>query len=100
MHKVLVLYKTQKDPAHFKSYYEATHLKLAAKLPGMLKYDYSFDIKPMGPGEPPFFCMFEAEFPDEATFEAAMASPEGQALGADIPNYVTGEVTLMHFTVK
>ena len=29
MHRVLVLYPAPKDPAHFKKYYEETHLPLA-----------------------------------------------------------------------
>ena len=98
MHKLMVVYQAQKDPAHFKQYYEGTHLKLAAKLPGMRRSSYSFDIKPMGPGPAPF-CVFEAWFDNEAAMTAALESPEGQAVSADVPNYVTGDVALFHYDV-
>ena len=89
MHRLLVLYPPPTDPDHFRSYYEDTHLPLAAKLPGLRGYRYSFDVAATG-GESPYFCVFEADFDDAAALSAARASPEGQAVRADIPNYATG----------
>ena len=45
MHKVLALYPQPKDPAHFKKYYEETHLPLIGQLPGLLASRYSFAIE-------------------------------------------------------
>ncbi len=94
-----MLYTTPKDPEHFKSYYISTHLKLAAKIPGIRNIQYSFDLKGIG-GEAPYFCIFEAEFDSEAALGAGFESPEGQATGADVSNYATGEVSMFHFDVK
>ena len=44
MHRLLVLYPPPTDPDHFRSYYEDTHLKLVAKLPGLRGYRYGFDV--------------------------------------------------------
>ena len=44
MHRLLVLYPPPTDPDDFRSYYEDTHLPLAAKLPGLRGYRYSFDV--------------------------------------------------------
>lgn len=94
MVKLTVLYTKPEDPQRFREYYEGTHLPLAARLPGMLARRHSFAIGSPG-GEPPYFCVFEAEFSDHAALEAAMGSPEGQAVAADVPNYATSEVVMM-----
>jgi len=86
MHKVLVLYPPPPDPAAFRSYYESTHIPLAAKLPGMRSYSYAFDVA-APQGDSPYFCVFEAVFDDAAAAGAAMGGPEGQAVAADVANY-------------
>ena len=66
MHKLLVVYNEPKDPAHFRKYYVETHLPLVSKIPGVKASRYSFEVKPLGPGKAPYFCIFEAEFENEA----------------------------------
>ena len=100
MHKLLVLYNEPKDPAHFRKHYLETHLPLASKLPGVKAAHYTFDVKPLGPGKAPYFCIFEAEFESEAALMGAHWSKEGQAVAADVPNYASGGVTMVHFAVK
>ncbi len=99
MHKVVVLYPPPKDPAHFKKYYEETHLPIAAQLPGLLSSRYTFAVE--GAGSPsPYFCIWEGQFADAAAFGAAMQSPVGQKVAADVPNYATGGATVLHFDDK
>ena len=98
MHKLLVLYNEPKDPAHFRKYYVETHLPLARKLPGLKASRHSFDVKPLGPGKAPF-CIFEAEFENEAALMGALGSKEGKAVAGDVPNYASGGVTMVHFAV-
>jgi 4-carboxymuconolactone decarboxylase len=96
MYRVLALYPRPNDPAHFKKYYEGTHLPLAAQLPGLLSSRYSFVIE--GVGAPsPYFCIWEGEFANEATMAESMLSPIGQKVAADVANYATGGVTILHF---
>ena len=96
MHKVIALYPPPKDPAHFKKYYEGTHLPLAQQMPGLISSRHSFAIE--GVGAPsPYFCVWEGTFADEAAMGAAMQSPIGQKVAADVANYATGGVTLLHF---
>ena len=80
MHKLLVLYNEPKDPAHFRKHYLETHLPLASKLPGVKAAHYTFDVKPLGPGKTPYFCIFEAEFESEAALMAALGV-EGRSGG-------------------
>src|SRR6476620_8682309 len=86
MHKMLVLYNEPKDRAHFRKYYVETHVPLAEKMPGLKASRYAFEAKALGPGQAPF-CIFEAEFENEAALFAALRSPEGKAVAADVPNY-------------
>ena len=64
MHKFVVLYNQPEDPDHFRSYYESTHIPLAAGLPGLKAYRYSFSVASPGQDDPPYFCIFEGDFED------------------------------------
>lgn len=98
MHKLLVLYPHPQDETKFRSHYESKHLPLTAKLPGLLASRHSFSVKSQG-GPSPYFCIFEAEFANEAAMGAAMQSPAGEAVVADIPNYVTTPPIVVHYEV-
>jgi uncharacterized protein (TIGR02118 family) len=98
MHKALVLYSTPDDPDHFRDYYVKKHLPLAARIPGIRRLGYSFDVQALG-GPSPWFCVFEMEFDDGAAMGAAMGSPEGQAVAADVANYSPTPPTIVHFPV-
>lgn len=97
MHKALVLYTKPADPAHFKDYYVKKHLPLAAKMPGVKRMSYSFDLAGPGGSPSPWFAMFEMECESEAAMIAAMTSPEGQAVAADVANYSPTPPTIVVF---
>jgi uncharacterized protein (TIGR02118 family) len=99
MHRLLVLYNEPKDPAHFKKYYIETHIPLARKLSGVMAISYSFDVKPLAPGKPPYFCVFEADFESETALMSALGSKEGQAVAGDVSNFASGGVTMVYFAV-
>ena len=99
MHRLLVLYPPPTDPDHFRSYYQDTHLPLVTKLPGLRGYRFSFDVA-RAEGESPYFCVFEADFDDAAAYSAAMASPTGQAVRADVPNYATGGAVVLNYELR
>lgn len=98
MHKLLVLYPHPQDEKKFRAHYESKHLSLTAKLPGLRASRHSFSVKSQG-GPSPYFCIFEAEFDSEAAMGAAMQSPAGQAVVADLGNYVTTPPTVVHYEV-
>ena len=54
----------------------------------------------MPPGKVPYFCIFEAEFENEAALMSALGSKEGKAVAGDVPNYASGGVTMLHFAVR
>jgi uncharacterized protein (TIGR02118 family) len=98
MHKALVLYSTPDDPDHFREYYVSKHLPLAAKMPGVRRMGYSFEVAAPD-GSRPFFCVFEMEFDSVEALGAAMGSPEGQAVAADVANYSPTPPTVVTFPV-
>ncbi|GAB3582738.1 EthD family reductase [Amycolatopsis endophytica] len=95
MYRLTVLYPPPADPEHFKQYYVNTHLPLAARLPGLRAWRYSFDVSAMA-GESPYFAIFEAEFDSAEAMAAAMSSDQGRAVAADVPNYATGGAQILH----
>jgi uncharacterized protein (TIGR02118 family) len=99
MHRLLVLYNEPRDPAHFRKYYVEIHVPLASKMAGVKAASYSFDMKPLGSGKAPYFCVFEADFESEAALMSALGSKEGQAVEADVPKYASGGVTMVNFPV-
>ena len=92
MHKIVVLYPPPADRAHFAEYYRETHLRLAARLPGVVEMGYALDLDARGG---PYYAMFEATFASPESAQAAMASPEGRAVEADVPNYATGGAVVL-----
>lgn len=99
MYKIIVLYNTPADPAHFKDYYVNKHLPLAAKLPGLVASRHGFDLQGGG-GPAPYFAVWEGEFADGAAAGAAMGSPIGQQVAADVANYADGGFTLFHYAAQ
>jgi uncharacterized protein (TIGR02118 family) len=96
MHMLMVLYPVPDDPAAFKAYYATTHVPLAATLPGLRAHGYGYPAA-LGPGASPHFCVFWATFDDATAMQAALQSPTGQKVAADVPNYSAKGATLIHF---
>ncbi|MET1034258.1 MAG: EthD family reductase [Arthrobacter sp.] len=99
MHKLMVLYPEPDNRQAFIDYYTRDHLPLAARLPGLLGWRYSMEISDGPAGSAAYFAVFEADFPHAEAFRSAMASPEGQAVVADVPNYATGGAVVLDYAV-
>ena len=99
MHKLMVLYRTPPEPDHFRAHYEQVHIPLAAQLDGLRRYNWSFDIADPAGNPSAIFCLFEAYFDDAAAMGAAMGSPHGQIVAADVANCRPGEVEMVHYAV-
>lgn len=102
MHKILVLYPEPADRAAFEDYYVNKHLPLAATLPGMKAARYSFGVSGLGGPDAgaPYFAVFEGDFDSQADLAAAVSSPEGLALLADVPNFATGGAVVVNYPVE
>ncbi|RZL77297.1 MAG: EthD family reductase [Rhodococcus sp. (in: high G+C Gram-positive bacteria)] len=96
MHTLMVLYGQPTDPEKFREYYQHTHLSIAQKLPGVRATRHSVHLAG-AEGESPFIAVFEADFNSAEAMAAALASPEGAEAVADVPNFATGGVQILHF---
>lgn len=91
MARVLVMYKTPKDPAAFDKYYFETHVPIAKKIPGLRKFEVSRGCAVSPAGDSGFHRIAVLHFDDMAAIQAGLASPEGQAAAADVQVFAPGE---------
>lgn len=95
MHKLIALYQQPEDPDAFLEHYNTVHMPLVRQTPGLQSAEaYCVHANAMG-GEIPYFMIAEMTYPDKATFDAAMASPENRAAGKDLMSFARGKVTLL-----
>lgn len=88
--KAVTLVKRRTDLTYeqFREHQFGTHVPLAHKMPGLITYEY-FDFPPSAEGEDqPYDGMAVLEWESLAAFQNALASEQGAAALADLPNYV------------
>jgi uncharacterized protein (TIGR02118 family) len=95
--KILVLYPQPADPAAFDKYYFSTHIPLARKVPYLRSMKFNAGAPVAIAGTAPYL-IAELEFDSMADLQAAVASPEGQATGADVPNFASNPTILVYET--
>jgi len=83
MARMVVIYKAPKDPAAFDKHYLEVHVPLAKQLPGLRKYEVSRGPIAVPAGGPGFHMVATLQFDSLASIQAAFATPEGRACGAD-----------------
>jgi uncharacterized protein (TIGR02118 family) len=97
MARLVVMYRTPKDPVAFDKYYFGTHVSIAKKIPGIKNYEVSKGpvVTPAGPSG--FHLVAILHFDDLAAIQRAFASKEGQATAADVQTFATGGVDMFLF---
>lgn len=99
MAQVLVLYNAPADPAAFDRYYHETHIPIAKQIPGLRSYVISNGPVRALAGVAPHLVAI-LQFDSLADVNAALASPEGQAAAADLPNFASGGASLLIYDDK
>ena len=97
MARLVVLYKTPKDPAAFDAYYFKSHVPMAKKLPGLRRYEVSRGAVASPAGPSGIHLVATLHFDDLAAVGAAFASPEGKAAAADVGTFASGGVDMYMF---
>ena len=92
MAKLIAMYKTPPDKAAFDRYYEATHVPIAKKVPGLRRYEVSRGPIVTLDGVSPYHLIATLSFDSIAAIQAALASAEGQATAADLGRFATAGV--------
>jgi len=97
MATAIALYNPPTDPGAFDRYYTAKHVPLAKKLPGLRSYEVSAGPVMTPDGKVPYYLVAVLKFDTMSGLQAALASPEGQAVVADLGNFATGGVSVLFF---
>ncbi len=100
MAKLIALYKKPADAAAFDSYYFATHVPGAKKVPGLRRYEVSAGPVTTPGGSAPFHLAAILTFDSMDALERALGSPEGQPTAADLANFAQAGVDLLVFDSK
>ena len=91
--KLVAVYQSPEDQAAFDAHYDQVHTPLAQAVPGLAELRVTrMSNKLMGGAD--VYLVAELVFPDQATFNAAMASDENKAAGRDLANFAEGKVSL------
>ncbi len=100
MIRLLVLYGHPTDPAAFDKYYREKHIPIARRMKGLKKWTIG-KVQGTPDGQPsPYYYVADLVMESREEFERLLASPEGQAAVADVPNYATGGVTFLYAEVE
>ncbi|MFB9907996.1 EthD family reductase [Allokutzneria oryzae] len=90
MYRLTVLYGHPHDPKAFDEYYETVHLPLARKMEGLTGWTIG-KCEPLVAGaQAPYYMTVGLYAESRERLEEILASPEGQATVADVPNFATG----------
>jgi len=100
MVRLLVLYGQPQDPAAFDKYYRETHISIAKKMKGLKKWTVG-KVTGTADGEPSsYYYVADLYMENRAAFDELLASPEGKAAVADVPNYATGGVKFLYTEIE
>ena len=95
MAKLYAIYQQPADAAAFDSYYFATHVPLAKKIPGLRSYEVTRgDVMGMA-GKHAVYLVATLSFDSMAAIAAAMGSAAGQAAAADLANFASAGVDVL-----
>ena len=95
MAKLFAIYQQPVDAKAFDDYYFNKHVPLAKTIPGLRGYEVTHGDVMGKAGKHGVYLVAILEFDSMAAIGAAMASPQGQAAAADLPNFATAGVDLM-----
>src|SRR5271169_1642977 len=95
MAKIIAMYKPPVDAAAFDRYYFGPHLKLAKQVPGLKGYEITRGPIMSLAGPAPYYLVAILTFDSMASVASALASPQGQAVAADLGNFATGGVDIL-----
>ena len=96
MYRLTILYGHPQDPKKFDEYYRNVHLPIAERMRGLKKWTIGHG-ESADPAEPaPYYLVVGLYADTREDLERILASPEGQAAVADVPNFATGGATFVY----
>ena len=91
--KLIVFYRTPRDPAEFDRYYAQVHIPLAKTIPGLRRLEVT-RVTGAPSGASDLYLIAELYFDNAAAREAALASNEAKATEADLSKFAQGIVSV------
>jgi uncharacterized protein (TIGR02118 family) len=95
--QLVAMYNPPADPTAFEQYYHGTHIPLAKQIPGLRSYTINKGPISAGDATSPYYLIAILEFDSLEAIGAGVASPEGQAAVADVPNFASAGVTIVTY---
>jgi uncharacterized protein (TIGR02118 family) len=89
----IVLYKEPANKEEFDAYYFEKHIPLVQKVPGLVRVE----VNRFSGKTAPYYLMATLYFNSKDERKAALSSPEGQAMNADVVNFATPENVTVGF---
>ena len=83
--RLLVLYTTPTNAESFDLHYQAVHIPLTKRLPGLRRYTLSRNVASIRGGDP-YYLIAELEWDNLEALRTAFASPEGRDTADDMTN--------------
>lgn len=88
------LYKKPENPENFHAHYDAVHMPLVHKVPGLVKAEVEMVTTIFAGEKDDFYMLARMYYEDKNTFKAAMQSSENAATGKDLRNFAQAGVSL------
>lgn len=95
MYQLTILYGTPKDPAAFDDYYWNTHMPIATTMRGLRGWTIARLEEDQDTAAHGIYMVVDMVANSRAELDAVLASPEGEAARADVPNFATGGVSYL-----
>lgn len=90
MYKLTVLYGHPDDPEEFDRYYYETHIPIAKKMTGLVRWTVGKCAAREADQRPEYYFIANLYAESRAAMEAILDSPEGRAAADDVANFATG----------
>ncbi|MCZ0734124.1 EthD family reductase [Phreatobacter sp. AB_2022a] len=100
MARLVVIYKTPKDPKAFDDYYFASHVPLAKKIPGLRRYEVSEGAVGSPVGASGVHLVATLHFDSVQAIQDSFRSPVGLAAAGDLVNFADGGADLYFFETR
>ena len=95
MFQLTALYSHPEDPAAFDKHYREVHAVLVSKLPGLQKFTMSWPAPGEDGAKPSYHLIATLIWDSAEDLQAALATPEGEATMADLPNFAGAGVDIL-----
>jgi uncharacterized protein (TIGR02118 family) len=93
--ELVVIYDQPEDVEGFFQHYEEVHTPLVKKTPGLERLVLNRIVSDVFGSASLYLAVAEMDYADKRTFEAAMKSPENQAVAEDLVRFAKGKVKVL-----